>query len=102
MTAEVFRVRTDGALELDVRAVPGASRTEIAGRHGDALKIRVSAPPERGRANEMIIDVVAAALGVRTSTIELVGGAQSRTKRLKITGIDADELRARLAILLAS
>ena len=71
---------------LRVRVVPGASRTEIKGLHGDAIKVRVSAPPENGKANQALIGLVEDITGGRAS---IISGASSRSKVVLIRGVDA-------------
>jgi uncharacterized protein (TIGR00251 family) len=65
-----------------VHAQPGARKNGVVGEHGGALKVAVSAPPERGRANDAIAKVLAEALGCRTSSITLISGASSREKKI--------------------
>jgi uncharacterized protein (TIGR00251 family) len=79
-----------------VRVVPRASRNEIVGVHGDALKIRLTAPPVEGRANEALITFLAQRLGVRKSQVEIVVGATSRHKILRVIGLLAQEAEERL------
>jgi uncharacterized protein (TIGR00251 family) len=82
-------------VRLAVKVVPGASRDGIAGWLGDALKVRVAAPPERGRANAAVAAVVAAAVGVSADRVRVVAGARSPRKTLAIDGVtEADVLRA--------
>ena len=85
---------------LRVRAAPGASRDAVGGLHGRALKVSVTAPPERGKANEAVARVLAAALGLRRSRVRIESGETSRDKWFRIEGIGADDLRDRLARLL--
>jgi uncharacterized protein YggU (UPF0235/DUF167 family) len=68
----------------------------VVGRHGDAWKIRVAAAPERGRANDEVIAVVAAALDISVSAIRLVAGASSRDKIVELRGIEVAEAERRL------
>ncbi len=68
-----------------VHVVPGASRTEIKGRYGDAIKIRVSAPPEGGRANRAVVDLLERIVG---GTTEIVKGRTSPSKTVLIRGAD--------------
>jgi hypothetical protein len=82
---------------LRVRVVPGAKKPGIAGRYGDAWKIRVSAPPERGAANDAVLEVLAAALGVRLHAVRLVSGHASRDKIVELAGLPPAEAEARLA-----
>lgn len=64
--------------------MPGAARDALAGVHGDRLKIRISAPPEDGRANAALRELLAAALGVAARDIELLRGASSRSKTFRV------------------
>ena len=75
-----------GAIVLRVRVQPGAGRAAVTGRHGDALALRVAAPPIGGRANAQCLEFVADVFGVRKSQVELVSGEKSRQKRLRVTG----------------
>jgi uncharacterized protein (TIGR00251 family) len=84
---------------LLVHVVPGASRTEVAGLHGDRLKVKVAAPPEKGAANEALLTFLARRLGVPKSAVRLTGGAQSRAKAVAIHDLSPD-LGARLQALL--
>ena len=74
------------ALVLDLHVQPGAKRTEAAGRHGDRVKIRLAAPPVDGAANDELVRFVAEAFGVPKRNIEILSGATSRQKRVRITG----------------
>jgi uncharacterized protein (TIGR00251 family) len=80
-------------VRLAVKAVPGAKRDEIAGRLGDRLKVRVSAPPEGGRANDAICALVAAALGVRPRDVRVVGGHSRPEKVVEIEGVSEEAVR---------
>ena len=75
-----------GSLVLSLHVQPGARKTEIVGLHGKALKIRLAAPPVDGKANECLIAFLAEQLEVPRAQVELVGGAASRQKRLRVTG----------------
>lgn len=77
----------DDGVTLALHLQPGAKKTEIAGVHGGALKIRLVAPPVDGKANEALIAFLAAKLGVSKSAIALKSGQTSRTKRVRIVGI---------------
>lgn len=78
---------TDVLLALHIQ--PGAKKTEVAGQHGDALKIRLAAPPVDGKANDALIAFLAARLGVPKAHVVLVAGHTSRSKRVRVTGITA-------------
>lgn len=82
---------------LRVRLTPRAARTEITGWRDDVLLARVTAPPVQGRANEALIRLLAAALAVPPSRLEVVAGAASRDKTLRVLGLSQEEVRARLS-----
>jgi uncharacterized protein (TIGR00251 family) len=92
-----IKEHADGCI-LSVRAQPGARRNAIVGEHGGALKVVVTAPPDKGRANEAIILVLAEALGVKPAQIELKSGPTSRQKQFLIRSLSADALRKKLAL----
>lgn len=81
---------------LRVHVTPGARQEQIAGWHGDALRVRVRARPERGRANEAVLRILARRLGVAPANLSIVRGAASRDKLVKVDGLSDEELRARL------
>src|SRR5262245_45681856 len=86
----------DGGARLRVRVTPRASRDAIVGARGGALVVRVAAAPVDGAANTALVRLVARALGVPPSSVEVVRGATGREKQLQVTGLGADEVRARL------
>jgi uncharacterized protein (TIGR00251 family) len=83
-----------------VRVVPRASKNEISGRHGEAVKIRLTAPPVEGAANEALIDFLAEMLEVRKSQIEILSGHASRDKIVCVVGLLPQEVEARLSAYL--
>ena len=85
---------------LPVRAQPGAKRTGAAGVWNGMLRVAVAAPPEKGRANEVLARTVAQILGVRSSSVRLVSGERSREKRFRIEATP-EYVRAKLAEILA-
>lgn len=88
---------TDSApIPLRVKVVPGASRSEIAGWIGGSLKVRVAAPPEKGKANRAVAELLAQVLALPVRQIRLVSGGVSAHKRFAISGLNAEELQARL------
>ncbi len=91
-----FRAAGDGRITLTLHIQPGAKKTEFAGLHGDALKIRLAAPPVDGKANEALVRFVADTLGLPRSAVELKSGHTSRRKVLEVSGADTDRV-ARLA-----
>jgi uncharacterized protein (TIGR00251 family) len=87
---------------LAVRAQPGAKRNGVVGEQNDALKVAVTAPADEGRANKALVEVLAEALGVRKSQVELIVGTKSRDKKFLVRAVSPDELRARLTRLTGS
>ncbi|MFA5183262.1 MAG: DUF167 domain-containing protein [Syntrophales bacterium] len=81
----------DGVL-LKLKVLPRSSRCEIIGCHGDALKIKVTAPPLEGRANEEIIEFLAETLGIKKGQLAIVAGHKSQHKTVAITGCNGREL----------
>lgn len=77
---------------LPVRAQPGARREGLQGEKNGALRVAVNAPPEDGRANAALVEVLREALGLKRSQVELIAGQTSREKRFLIRGIKAAEL----------
>ena len=80
----------DRQTTLTLHIQPGAKKTEVAGEHGDALKIRLAAPPVDGKANAALIAFVADRLGVAKSAVSLKSGQTSRRKVLEVVGAPAD------------
>lgn len=84
---------------LELRVQPGARETAVAGWRADgSLKVKVTEPPEDGRANRAVIGLLAERLGVRATAVTVVRGASSRSKTIEVAGLTPDELRARLGI----
>src|SRR5260221_11568394 len=101
MHTALSSVNDDGSVELHVHAQPGAGRTQITGRHGDALKIRVAVPPEHGRANDALAGVLVEAFGLGSKDVSIVSGEKSRTKRFRLVVEDVDAFAQRLDELVA-
>jgi len=91
-----YLTEIDSGVEIRVKAVPGASRNRIVGVLGDALKIQVSAPPEKGKANRAIARMLAETLGVPEKNVQIVSGDTNPQKRFRLIGIDIDRARARI------
>ena len=89
------------AIVVRVQVSPGAGRTAVVGRHGDALKLRVGAPPEGGRANDAVAALLATTLGVKADQISLVAGASSRSKRFRVDDVNIDDVRRLLTEAMA-
>ena len=84
--ADWYRVDGDCVLLLTLHIQPGAKKTDIAGLHGDALKIRLAAPPVDGKANDALVRFVAERLGLPRSAVTLKSGQTSRHKVLEVVG----------------
>ena len=84
------------AAVLAIRVIPRSPRTRVDGRRGDAILIRLNAPPVDGAANDALIAFLSDALDVPRRSIAIVSGQTSRDKRVRIDGIDADTALARL------
>ena len=87
-----FRETIEG-IEIHLKVVPGASRSKIVGYLGDALKIQVAAPPERGKANASVEALIAVTLGVSKSAVAVVSGAASPRKVVLVKGITLSQAK---------
>jgi uncharacterized protein (TIGR00251 family) len=85
-------------VRLHLRVLPRASREELAGVSGDAIRVRLTAPPVDGAANEALVRFLAARLGVARSAVSLVSGHTGRTKVVDVEGISADEVSRRFGL----
>jgi len=83
--------------QLRVKVIPGATQNKIAGWLGDAVKIRVQAPPEKGKANAAVISVLAEFLDVPAKQLSICAGHTSQYKVVAVQGLSAAELAGRLA-----
>jgi uncharacterized protein (TIGR00251 family) len=85
------------AVRVQIKVVPGASRTRLAGKLGDAFKLAVAEPAESGRANRAVVDLLAEVLGVSASSIRIVQGTSSPRKTVEVDGLDEPTILARLS-----
>ena len=83
---------------LEIHVVTNARKTELAGMHGDAIKVRCSAPPLDGRANQEVRELLAGLLGIPPRDVTIARGERSRHKIVEVAGMDGDEVRARLGV----
>ncbi|HBA85415.1 MAG TPA: hypothetical protein DCZ95_15115 [Verrucomicrobia bacterium] len=88
--------QTADGVELSIRAAPRASKNAVQGVLGDALKIRLQAPPVEGQANEALLDFLADELDVPPRTLRLISGETGRNKRVFIAGAKAEVVRNKL------
>jgi uncharacterized protein (TIGR00251 family) len=100
MKPNVVSLAESGVI-VAVHVQPRAGVTAVRGQHGDALRIRVAAPPVDGRATEEARRALAAALDVSPASITLVSGEKSRLKRFLVSGCPLDEVRRRIDSLIA-
>lgn len=93
------RGETNGeAGTVTVHVLPRASREEVAGLFGDAVRVRLTAPPLDNRANEALVRFLAAALGVSRSRVEIIAGKRGRKKVVRVTGMSRDDIFRRLKL----
>jgi uncharacterized protein len=78
-------------ITITVQVQPKSSSDEIAGVHDGRLKVRISAPPVEGKANERLTEVLAKAFGVSKSSVEIIKGKTSKFKTIRISGIDRED-----------
>jgi len=88
----------DGVI-VPVKAEPGSRHQGIRGEHGGALKVAVRQAAEKGKANQALVETLAAELGVKKQQIELLSGATNGRKRFLIRGVDIETLRSRIEAL---
>lgn len=90
-------LRAEGeSVILNLYLQPGARKTEIVGQHGEALKLKLAAPPVEGKANAALLAFLAAKVGARKTAVELISGETSRLKRVRIRGVAPEAIRAAL------
>lgn len=90
MTVPWLRPEASGGVILTLHIQPGAKKSEIVGTHGEALKIRLAAPPVDGKANDCLIEFLAGLLAIPRSDVELVSGQTSRRKRVRVRDVSPD------------
>lgn len=93
MIDECFESSGDEEVVLRVHVQPGTGRSAFVGKHGNALKVRVAAPPVGGRANQALLALLAATLGLKGEQVELLSGESSRAKRVRVSGLEPDAVR---------
>ena len=90
---------TQNVAAVKVRVQPGASRSQVVGYHTDVLRLRVTAPPQDGKANEAVVSLLAETLGVPKRQVRIIRGLSSRDKLVVVDSLSADELQLRLNAL---
>jgi len=89
----------DGSVELRIYCQPRASKTEIVGLHGDAIKVRLAAPPVEGQANTKLCQFLSKFFGVLREEVEILSGKGARQKRVLIKGKTVKEILGRLLLV---
>ena len=84
------------SLIFSVKVVPRSSKTAMAGVLGDMLKVKLAAAPEKGKANESLIDFLAETLGVKRNAVKITSGQTSPIKTVEITGISSETIQQKL------
>jgi len=87
--------KVDDGVIFRVKVQPGAAKNEIVGVQGDALKVKINAPPVKGKANRALIDFLAEKLGIKKSEIEILSGHISKVKKIKLAG-EAEKIEKNL------
>jgi uncharacterized protein (TIGR00251 family) len=87
-----------GGIVFTAKIVPGSSRTAVSGVLEDMIKIRVAAPPEKGKANQCLTAFLAKQLGVKKNAVAILSGQTSPVKQVGVTGISAAELLEKLGL----
>jgi uncharacterized protein (TIGR00251 family) len=89
--------KVDDGIVFTVKIVPGSnSPTRISGLFGEMLKIKVAAPPEKGKANQCLIDFLAKKLGVKRNAVNIISGNTKPVKRVQISGMSPETLLQKL------
>ncbi len=92
---------TGGGIVIRLHVQPRAKRCELAGLHGGALKLKVTAPPVDDAANRAIIDFLSKTLGISKSSLQILAGGKSRDKVLQVSGLSLADFQARISRFLA-
>lgn len=87
---------TAAGVSFPLKVQPRARRNAVAGLVGEALKVQVTAPPEDGRANEAVIELLAETLGVKRRQVEIITGMTSREKVVRVSGVLIVEIKSKL------
>jgi uncharacterized protein (TIGR00251 family) len=97
MSKPVIQESAEG-VTFTVKIVPGSSRTMVSGVLDTMIKIRVAAPPEKGKANQCLIAFLAGRLGVRKNAVEILTGQTNPVKQVRVAGLSAADLLDRLGL----
>ncbi|MDD5327821.1 MAG: DUF167 domain-containing protein [Phycisphaerae bacterium] len=86
----------DGGVVFTAKVVPGSSRTVVSGLLDGMVKVKIAAPPEKGKANQCLIEFLAKKLGVKKNAISIISGQTNPVKQVRVLGISADTLMEKL------
>ena len=84
---------TTGGIQFSVKVVPGSSRTALAGSLNGMLKMKVAAPPEKGKANQCLVDFLSKLFGIKKNQITIQSGTASPVKQLRIEGVSLEDIQ---------
>ena len=87
---------TEGGVIFSVKVVPGSSRTGVSGMLNGMVKVKISAAPEKGKANQCLIEFLAKKLGVKKNAISVISGRTNPIKKVEVLGISAEKLLKKL------
>jgi uncharacterized protein (TIGR00251 family) len=88
----------EGGVVFSVKIVPGSSKTCVCGLLGEMVKIKVAAPPEKGKANQGLIEFLAEQLGVKKNAVSIISGQTSPIKQVQVSGVSINSLNKKLKI----
>jgi uncharacterized protein (TIGR00251 family) len=88
----------DGGVVFSVKVVPASSKTAISGLLDGTLKIKVKAPPQKGRANDCLIDFLAKQLGVKKSSVKIIAGQSNPIKKIQVLGLSSETVVEKLIL----
>ncbi len=97
MSRPAIQEGADGVV-FTAKIVPGSSRTAFAGTLEDMIKIRVAAPPEKGKANQCLVEFLAKQLGVKKNAVEILAGQTNPVKQVRVAGLSAAALLEKLGL----
>ncbi|HLC18332.1 MAG TPA: DUF167 domain-containing protein [Thermodesulfobacteriota bacterium] len=92
-----FLEEAPGGVWIKLRIQPRASRDEVAGIHGDSLKVKLTAPPVEGEANKALVSFLSKLLGIKKSSIKIASGEKSRTKRILVEGASVEQIEGMIS-----
>jgi hypothetical protein len=89
--------KEEQGIRLAVKVTPNAGRNEITGFDEDTLRVKIAAPPDKGKANKELVDFLSGRLGVKKTSVAIIRGLTSRNKVISVTGISREEIIKRIS-----